>query len=824
MKKFFLAIALCFLAMMGLNAQTVNPDFQDGFLYVKLVDSYPLNFRVDVDHNREIDINEIPFLKATFEKYGVVRVAQDLFLFNDTKLLHTLCVSFTQHDNVNAFIDELQQFKQIEYAEQRPIKHISMIPNDPYYMSYYGYNFKWHLEKIKGPDTWDIQTGDPSIIVAIVDNAVYGAHEDLGISSSYLASITWSGYSPSTSTGSADPPASATYNYTCSENDLYYNNNCPAYDWSHGTHCAGLVGAKLNNGVGVASIGGGVTLMGVRTANNDGSMYATDYGVQWAANHGAKVISMSFGSTQSSTTESNLMQTCYNSGIILVAAAGNEGDQGNAINYPGGYSTVISVASINNNGKLSYFSQYGSGRADIAAPGGFTGDDTGINILSTTYCTCQMLRIAGFTNFNNARYDGMQGTSMACPICAGVCGLLASAYPNITPAQAKNCLQSTAQSLASGSHQIDGNGYINAYAAVLCAQGLNGGGNSCGTPTGLTATAGSSSISLSWNAVSGANSYKVLRNGSQIGTSTTNSYTDNTAVANTSYTYTVKAVCSGGESSPSNGATATISGGGGGSTSCSYLHYPLPGDPTYIGVENDGGYVAGTNTYGDQAKAEYFTNTGNATITKMKIALAAATEDIGGSITFTIWANNGGSPGSVLGSKSVSFSDILSNMDPSTYEYECTFNSPINVNGNFFAGVDNSNVTGYYSLQTTADGSAIGQAWELYQGSWGTISSSWQGLNITMAIFPYLCGSVGIEDNAANNMEFMLYPNPASEYVDVILPETAHNTEIALYDVTGKLVKKQNTTENSVRINVYDLSQGLYFVKVGNTTKKFVKE
>lgn len=822
MKKLFFSIALFLVAMLGVNAQTVNPDFQDGFLYVKLVDDYPLNFKVDVKNNREIDINEIPFLNATFEKYGVVRVAQDLYLFNDTKLLHTLCVSFTQHDKVEAFIEELQQFKQIEYAEKRPIKHISMIPNDPYYTTYYGYNFKWHLEKIKAADAWDLQTGDPSVIVAIVDNAVYGSHEDLGISSSYLASITWEGYYPSTSTGSANPPSSVSIN---SED---------GYDWSHGTHCAGLVGAKLNNGVGVASIGGGVTLMGVRTANNDGSMYSTDLGIQWAADHGAKVISMSFGATQSSTTEQNLMQTCYNNGIILVAAAGNEGDQDNSINYPGGYSTVISVAAIDGNGKLAYFSQYGNGRADIAAPGGFsitsgTGYDNpqGINLVSTTYANCYML--SNFSNLSGKRYDGMQGTSMACPMVAGLCGLLASAYSSITPAQAKSCLQTTAQSLASGSHQIDGNGYVNAYAAVLCAQELNGGGGSCGTPTGLTATAGTSSITLNWTAVSGATSYKILRNGSQFGTSTTNSYTDNNATVNVSYTYTVKAVCSGTESSASNSATAMITGGGG-STSCEYQHYPLPGTPTYFTVEGQPGYLAGTNGYGDQAKAEYFTHSGAATISKMKIALAPTDEDLedledlDGSIKFTIWANNGGAPGNVLGSKSVSVTEILNNLDPNTREYECTFNSPISVNGNFFAGVDNTSVTGYYSLLSTADGSAIGTAWEKYNNTWTKISESW-GVNITMAIFPYLCGTgVGIEENATNNVEFVLYPNPASEYVDIVFPETAHCTEVALYDVTGKLLKRQSISETSVRINVYDLAQGIYFVKVGNTTKKFVKE
>ena len=118
----------------------------------------------------------------------------------------------------------------------------------------------------------------------------------------------------------------------------------------------------------------------------------------------------------------------------------------------------------------------------------------------------------GLSTMSGKRYDGMQGTSMATPIVAGLCGLLKSACPNLTPAQAKTALQSTAQALASGSHTIDGNGYINAYSAVLYVQNLSscGGGSSCGTPTGLSANAGTSSITLSWSAVSGATSYKIF--------------------------------------------------------------------------------------------------------------------------------------------------------------------------------------------------------------------------------------------------------------------------------------------------------------------------
>ncbi|HHU46409.1 MAG TPA: S8 family serine peptidase [Bacteroidales bacterium] len=470
MKKIQLLFIALVLTIFNLQAQTVETNFVDGVIYLKFVDEFPLDFQVNED--RSVDLDQFPFLQKVFEKYEVYGAAQTLYLFDDPKLLRTLSVGFSAITQVNEFIKELSAIPEIEYAEKISIKRPLYTPNDPYYGTVGGANLKWHLDKINASTAWDLQQGTANIKVAIVDNAVWGAHPDLQISSSNLCKIGGS-YNPTPTVGSASPPSSVNQNMTCSQSTFY--TSCAAYDWSHGTHCAGLAGAMNNNSVGVASIGGGVTLMGVRIADDNGDMYYGNYGVQWAAQNGAKVISMSYGSFQEDATERNLMQACYNAGIILVAAAGNEGDQGNYINYPAGYSTVISVASIDQNGKLSDFSQYGAGRANIAAPGGYSSQN--LNIVSTTFCTSQYLRLAGYSSLNGQYYDGMQGTSMACPIVAGLCGLLASAYPNITPAQALSCLQSTASPLASGSNQIDGNGYVNARAAVQCALDLAGGGD-----------------------------------------------------------------------------------------------------------------------------------------------------------------------------------------------------------------------------------------------------------------------------------------------------------------------------------------------------------
>ena len=481
MRKFILLSLLFLISICGIEAQSVSPHYVDGTLYVKLTDDYPLTFKVDVDNGRTINESEFPFLQELFAKYGVTLIAQEFYLFDDEKLLRTLTIWFSEVEKADEFIAELLLHKEIEYAEKPTIKKQLFNPDDPYCVSIDNINMNWHLDMIKASYAWDLQRGSPDIKVAIVDNAVWGEHEDLQISSDNLCYFKELEGVPTAIIGSASPPSSVNQNMICSVDE--FNTYCDAYYWSHGTHCAGLAGAITNNGKGIASIGSGVSLMGVRMARDDGILIYDNEGVQWAADNGAKVISMSYGSPVPEQTGRQVLQTAYEHGIILVAAAGNEakespyaGYEPNHIIYPAGYPFVIGVASVNNNRKLSSFSQYGADRADIAAPGGFTvinNREWLPTILSTTYCKTQLLRLIGF-NFSDVYYDAMHGTSMACPIVSGLCGLLASAYPDITPAQAKECLQSTAQPLAPGSNQIGGNGIINAYSAVLCAQELAG--------------------------------------------------------------------------------------------------------------------------------------------------------------------------------------------------------------------------------------------------------------------------------------------------------------------------------------------------------------
>lgn len=127
----------------------------------------------------------------------------------------------------------------------------------------------------------------------------------------------------------------------------------------HGTHVAGTIGAA-NNGVGVVGMAPGVKMHIIKVFNAEGWGYSSDlaYAAQKCSAAGAKIISMSLGGGGSNTTESNAFQNFVNAGGLVVAAAGNDGN--NVRSYPAGYSSVMMVGANDNNNQIASFSQFPS--------------------------------------------------------------------------------------------------------------------------------------------------------------------------------------------------------------------------------------------------------------------------------------------------------------------------------------------------------------------------------------------------------------------------------------------------------------------------------
>lgn len=418
-----------FMSFVALKAQTINPDFLDGKIYIKFKDDITFN----IPSKREkVSYHQIDALKGIVATYGVTNITKPFYTATCSKLQKTLAIEFSNYAMVDALIRELETNTAIEYAENAPIFKLHHTPNDPNYSTT---GNRWHLDKINASTAWDITKGSASVVVAVIDNAIWTNHPDLV--NKVVAKIDLADGDNNTT-----PPAQTA-------------------EWSHGTHTSGLVAAHTNNGIGTASIGYDVSLMGIKVGrDSDGALVAGFDGIVWAADNGADVINMSWGSAQYFQTMQNIVDYAYNKGCVLVASAGNDGNSNPT--YPAALNHVVNVGSTDGNNKKSSFSQFGS-FVDVMAPGGYQNDGGIIDILlnnavySTAYGT------------GSSAYMKMQGTSMSSPIVAGLCGLMLSVDSTLTPDRLVTYLKASCTNINSQNPNYIGqigSGLVNAFAAV----------------------------------------------------------------------------------------------------------------------------------------------------------------------------------------------------------------------------------------------------------------------------------------------------------------------------------------------------------------------
>jgi thermitase len=288
---------------------------------------------------------------------------------------------------VKEAVEMLRRWPVVEFAEPNFIAWASFIPNDTYWSS------QWGPSKIKCPAGWDINKGSSTVRIAIVDTGIDYSHPDL--SGKIVA-----GY------------------------DFANNDSNAQDDNGHGTHCAGIAAALTNNARGIAGVGFNCSLMAVKVLNASGSgtYSAIANGITWAADNGAKVISMSLGGSSGSSTLSSAVSYAWSKGAVLVAAAGNNGST--APSYPAYYTNCIAVASSTTSDTRSSFSNYGSW-VEVAAPGS--------NILSTY----------------PGGYAYLSGTSMACPHVSGLAGLLWSKLGSTTNSTVRSKIENNCDPVGS---------------------------------------------------------------------------------------------------------------------------------------------------------------------------------------------------------------------------------------------------------------------------------------------------------------------------------------------------------------------------------------
>lgn len=320
-------------------------------------------------------------------------------------------------NSVTAFVGEVRAAALASYVEPNMKVQAQLVPNDPYW------NLQWGPQKIEADWAWNTTIGNSSVLVAVVDTGIDYNHPDLAA------------------------------NYVSLGSNWVSNSTDPKDDFGHGTHCAGIIAAVLNNGVGIAGLAQ-VRIMAEKVLDSFGGGY-DDWvanGIVHATDMGANIISMSLGGYGESELLHDAVKYAYAHGVLVIAAAGN--DNTNMKSYPAAYDEVVAVAATDEGDGKAYFSNWGDW-IELAAPG--------VNIYSTMP-TC-------FVTLNNygyaMNYDFMSGTSMACPHVSGEAALLWSRYPNRTRDWMRLWLQYTADDLGDPSFDVYyGYGRVNARKAV----------------------------------------------------------------------------------------------------------------------------------------------------------------------------------------------------------------------------------------------------------------------------------------------------------------------------------------------------------------------
>lgn len=276
------------------------------------------------------------------------------------------------------------------------------------------YSEQWGLTKIAAPAAWDVTTGSPNVVIAVVDSGVDITHPD-------LAGQIWT--NPGEIAGNAKDDDGNGYVDDIHGWNVLANNADLSDSTGHGTQVAGVIAAKANNGAGGAGVCWGCKLMVVKVTQQSGAANYSDIaaGVRYAAQKGAQVINVSLGGTSDSAAlRAAVAEAAPNA--VIVAGAGNSG--GEAPFYPAAYNEyVLAVAGSAENDTRVTSSNYGAW-VDVSAPGQ--------NVLTT---------------FSGGGYGLTSGTSVGAPFASGLAGLLLSAHPDWSPAQVRAQIIRTADSI-----------------------------------------------------------------------------------------------------------------------------------------------------------------------------------------------------------------------------------------------------------------------------------------------------------------------------------------------------------------------------------------
>ncbi len=268
------------------------------------------------------------------------------------------------------------------------------------------------ISKVGAVEAWKEHRGSKDFVVADIDTGIDYNHEDLSFNM-------WRNPTP----GAKNDVVGY---------DFVHDDGLPFDDNKHGTHTTGTIGAVGGNGKGVSGVTQRVSLMALKFLSGEGSGTTADAirAIDYAINHGAKVLSNSWGGKgdDGNNALKEAIERARAKDVLFIAAAGNDGtdNDGRDPSYPAAFDNdnLIAVAATDSADKLAFFSNYGKKTTHLAAPG--------VNVYSTT---------------PGNRYEKLSGTSMACPHVAGAAALIWSKHPEWNYKKVKEVLLNSVDKL-----------------------------------------------------------------------------------------------------------------------------------------------------------------------------------------------------------------------------------------------------------------------------------------------------------------------------------------------------------------------------------------
>jgi subtilisin family serine protease/subtilisin-like proprotein convertase family protein len=331
-----------------------------------------------------------------------------------------------------------------DYIVTKSATSQATFPNDPNFSQLWGLHNTGQSggtvdADIDAPEAWDIQKGNPNLVIGVIDTGVDYNHVD-------LQGNIWT--NPGEIAGDSIDNDGNGYIDDVRGWDFAYNDNNPSDVDGHGTHVAGTIAARGNNGVGVTGVAWNAKVMPLKFLDDTGSGSTSNaiLAINYATAKGVKITNNSWGGGGYSQALYDSINAAGQAGSLFVAAAGNSAQNADVSPmYPAAYNlaNIISVASTTRTDSLSSFSNYGLTSVDLGAPG------------SDIYSLAP-----------GGGYATLSGTSMASPHVAGGAALLWSQNPTWTAQQVKTTLMNTGDSIAALAGKTVSGKRLNVYNAL----------------------------------------------------------------------------------------------------------------------------------------------------------------------------------------------------------------------------------------------------------------------------------------------------------------------------------------------------------------------